>query len=355
MNSLSFDLQSLDADAWHAILTLFDDASIDQTWIYAAARWPRVRRWHFVMRRAGDVVAAAQAVLWRLPLVGTSFGHVKFGPLWRRHGAAPDPDHLAQALQGLRHEFVEKRGALLRLSPRAEPEATGITPLLEREGFHPAAQDPHPERYLVDLVPSLETLEAGLRTSWRRHLYRARRHRLTVVEAHGAQAAVRFLPIYEEMLARKGFHDTSGVGTLYDLCTRLPDGLRPRVFLLHEGQDDIAGAVVTLLGDTAMYLFGAMRDRARALDAGYFLHWAVIAWLKTHAPRCHWYDLGGDCGDPGLRQFKSGLVGRHGRLVPLPGNFDGCAPGASALAINGVLRARELWSRLRARRPAARG
>lgn len=48
-----------------------------------------------------------------------------------------------------------------------------------------------------------------------------------------------------------------------------------------------------------------------------------------HDQGVKWYDLGGNCGNDGLRQFKSGIVGKHGVIKPLPGNFDRCNSASS--------------------------
>ncbi len=159
----------------------------------------------------------------------------------------------------------------------------------------------------------------------------------------------RFMPLYADMLGRKGFRDTSGIDALPALCGGATDALKPHIFLVREGDMDIAGAVVARRGDTAMYLFGATRSKALALDAGYRLQWHIVDWLKVHAPACRWYDLGGDCGNEGLRQFKTGLVGRHGRTAPLPGSFEASPAWGTGIAVRCALRARDILGGLRPR------
>src|SRR5262249_15452699 len=70
-------------------------------------------------------------------------------------------------------------------------------------------------------------------------------------------------------------------------------------------------------GDTAIYLYGATSDEALPLRAGYFMHWQIVCWLKAQT-RARWYDLGGSDGFHGLHQFKKGMVGKAGAIVPLP-------------------------------------
>jgi hypothetical protein len=69
-------------------------------------------------------------------------------------------------------------------------------------------------------------------------------------------------------------------------------------------------------------MFGATANEGLEIGASNLLHWWVVGWLKRMG--CRWYDLGGDYTDSGLRQFKSGPVGRCGLVAPLLGKFDVC-------------------------------
>lgn len=350
MDSCSIDVDGLDARAWHDVLTRFDDASIDQSTAYAGARWPSARLSHLVVRRNARVAAATQIVIWRIPFVRAHFGLVKFGPLWRPAGEQADVANLRSIVAGLHREYVCKRRVLLRIVPRPDaPHLPAVSEALTGGGFRLEARDPHPDRYLVDLAPPLDVLEAGLHSSWRRHLHRARRHALAVTVAGGEAGLARFTPLYAEMLGRKGFRDASGIEALPALCAGATDAFQPHFFLVEAGGADVAGAVVVRLGDTAMCLFAATGAKALATDAGYRLQWHIVDWLKTHARECRWYDLGGDCGNDGLRQFKLGLVGRHGQTAPLPGNFEASPGWETGIAVHGALRARDLLGGLRAR------
>jgi lipid II:glycine glycyltransferase (peptidoglycan interpeptide bridge formation enzyme) len=92
----------------------------------------------------------------------------------------------------------------------------------------------------------------------------------------------------------------------------------------------LAGAVVLQLGDTATYLFGATSRAGREAKAGYALHWWIARWLRGAGVR--WYDLGGEAGEPGLRQFKKGLVGKNGCAHKLLGEYEAGSRPLSALA-----------------------
>jgi hypothetical protein len=111
----------------------------------------------------------------------------------------------------------------------------------------------------------------------------------------------------------------------------------------HAG-DVVAGALIFKAGDRAVYLYGATNDQALPLRAGYFLHWHVIRWLRDNTSAT-WYDLGGTDGFQGLHQFKKGMVGDRGVIVPVPpvANYAGRALpmliGSTAFAARDALHA----------------
>ncbi len=338
---------------WDALITRFSDATVQQTGAYARARWPRGNLLHFVARRGEALLAAAQVVVFELPVLGGGLGYVHFGPLWQTHESMPDSDEVPARIVGLlRREFVERRGLVLRVRP--QPPASGNQALLAAFAEHGFAHLPpsSPDRFLVDLSASPEQLRESLHSKWRYHLKRAERHGLEVTRADDAAATAAFLRLYREMVERKRFADTDAADILPGLCAQ-SDGLRPEVMLCIHAGTPVAGAVVSRLGDTALYLFGASSARALELRAGYFLHWATVEHLRSQG--CRWYDLGGDSHSPGLRQFKSGLVGRAGRVAQLPGDFQAGTRLTSRLAAGVVFGARERLRQLHERwRPGGR-
>ena len=57
------------------------------------------------------------------------------------------------------------------------------------------------------------------------------------------------------------------------------------------------------------------------MKAGYTLQWWIVRWLSAQRGM-RWYDLGGEVGERGLRQFKKGLVGKRGAIVVTNGEYD---------------------------------
>src|SRR5262245_31191557 len=108
---------AVDEACWHRILEDFNDANIYQTWAYGEVRGGRGNVSHVVLEKDGEVVAAAQASIVKLPLVAAGIAYVRWGPLWRRRAVEPDVASFRQVIRALRNEYACKRGLVLRLRP----------------------------------------------------------------------------------------------------------------------------------------------------------------------------------------------------------------------------------------------
>jgi len=320
-------LETLSAEDWHRILLRFSDARIEQTHTYAEVRAAQAHKRHLIIYERDAPVAAAQVVERQVPFIGKRVAFVKYGPVWRQQKSEPQPIRLETALSALHTRLVQNEGVMLRVMPAADPLEPNLPgDSLAALGFTRKPID-FPERYLVDLELSEDDLRASLKSKWRYNLKRAHRHGMTVRRFDDEAAIEQFMQLHRRMLQRKTFAEPFDIDALRQL-TQLPNAFRPQVLLCEFDGRPVAGAVITITGDTAVYLLGAMNRQGADLDAGYVLHWHALEWLKTQP--CRWYDLGGDCGDAGLRQFKSGLVGKRGRLPPLPGNFDAASTKGAA-------------------------
>src|SRR5690606_9611724 len=107
------------------------------------------------------------------------------------------------------------------------------------------------------------------------------------------------------------------------------ENMHPRILIARHDGEAVAGVVYAFIGDVAYYMFGATGDKALPLRAGYALQWAVLDRLRGQVG---WYDLGG-APEGGLRQFKSGLTGKAGVAVHMPGEFDYAASPRARLAV----------------------
>lgn len=345
-----YSVRSNATDDWDQTLGLFSDASIMQTRSYAAARWPRSSLEQITVMQHGEVIGAAQIVVRSIPVLGGGLAYVHFGPVWRRHETRLDSRNFETTVRCMVREYVDQRGMLLRIRPANLPtDEYVVSEFLSAEGFS-QYRDESPDRFLVDLSFSPDEIQKGFSSKWRYNLRRSRKYGLEVIHADGSEGMNQFLEIYREMLSRKTFVDTSAIDEFPEIYASLPPSFKPQILLCRRAGVPIAGVIVSQMGDTALYLFGASSADATKACAGYLLQWSVICELRDKG--CRWYDLGGDSGNAGLRQFKSGMVGRRGRIVPLSGNFEKCSNGLSRAIVrlalagrNAVLATRNLLNR----------
>jgi hypothetical protein len=340
MKIVSYSVDEVDANGWHSTLGQYADASIMQSWSYASARWPHTSLSHLSVTRAGKPAAAAQVVLRRFPVIGGGLAYAHFGPVWRARNQHCDPENLKLALRCLINEYVHKRGMLLRVRPWSSGSPDVVTPTFEAAGFNRQISQ-FPDRFLVDLSLSEDELRTGLHGKWRYNLKRALRHDLSIVQLDSKEGLGTFMQLYGEMSSRKRFLDTSAFAELPRIHQDLPDGLKPDIWMCFRDTQPVAGAVVSVLGDSAEYLFGASSNESLEVNAGYLLHWTIAMELKKRGYR--YYDLGGDNKNQGLRQFKSGMVERAGKITQLPGDFELCSSLRSLIGVKVGLQCREAY------------
>ena len=196
----------MDEACWHQILEEFNDANIYQTWSYDEVRGGRDNISHVVLKKDGEVVAAAQARIVKLPLIGAGIAYVRWGPLWRRRSLEPDADLFRQAIRALRNEYACKRGLVLRLRPVLFREVSSdFASILAEEGY--SAGDGAPDRTLrLDLTKTAEELRKGMRPHWRRYLEVAEKSDLEIVEGSADALFEEFITIYRELVSRKGVY-----------------------------------------------------------------------------------------------------------------------------------------------------
>jgi lipid II:glycine glycyltransferase (peptidoglycan interpeptide bridge formation enzyme) len=197
--------------------------------------------------------------------------------------------------------------------------------ILEEYGFRLGNSMVDPNRYLVDLSLDEEAQRASLKPKWRYNLKKAERAKMDIREWPATEALPVFKQLHQTMIERKNLKED--ISTLENHVQTIPEPMRPRFFIASKDNQPVAAAVVGLYGDIAYYLYGASNDQALRLDAGYALHWYIVNALRQYPVR--WYDLGGDAIGTGLRQFKSGLVGRRGTTLQLQGEYYFCNSAVS--------------------------
>ena len=121
------------------------------------------------------------------------------------------------------------------------------------------------------------------------------------------------------------------------------------VVIARDGERACAGAIVSALGDTALFLFGATNDSGMRTSGSYLVQWEILKLLKGNAVRV--YDLHGINPEtnPGTYHFKRGLAGKHGTEVTFGGQIQAFEPSISNYSVLLV----EKWKRARRTPPPA--
>lgn len=307
----------VDGREWDKLIAEFDGVCQETTYVFAAARWPGTHLEPIVFYKGDEIVAGVLMMIQPLPLNLCSLAVAKWGPALKDESAADAGAVYHYAIDLLMGEYARKRGMVLSIMPKAEKQKPNRGyDYLVKCGFKPVSQLLFPDRYIVKLGLSDEEQRKSLAQKWRYHLKKSEKAGLSFERA-GPERLGEFDVLYHAMSDRKRFPDHSAYDTVPKLMASPVDALRPELFFVRHEGEVVAGAVIFKAGNTAVYLYGATNERALPLQAGYFLHWHLIRWLRDNT-RAEWYDLGGTDGFQGLHQFKKGMVGSQGVIEPVP-------------------------------------
>jgi lipid II:glycine glycyltransferase (peptidoglycan interpeptide bridge formation enzyme) len=345
----SVEVDSCSELAWHQVMSSFSDANIYQAWAYEQQRSGRAAMSHFVLKRNGSIVAAAQLRIVKLGPLPIGAAYVRWGPMWQQRGHAHDVETLRVALDALRHEYVDRRGLVLRVLPLLfEHLGDAQCQALADAGFLRSTQENAQRTLLMDLDAPLEQLRKGLDQKWRNGLNRAEKSGLEIRSGTDDALFGMFLDLHAQMHGRKQFTQTSDAAEYRLMQAQLPHTSRLRVAIALEHGQPAAGLVCSLMGDTAVYLYGATGELGLRNKASYLLQWQTLCWLKAEGART--YNLHGinPVTNPGTYHFKAGLCGRNGVDTHYLGAYDASARGASQWAVAVATRLRQYVRRAKA-------
>lgn len=339
------ETDSVGEQDWHRLLERFNDASIYQTWPYAATMAGGRVPGRLLLKKDGEVVAAAAVRITKAPALPLGVAYVYWGPVWRRAGQPADPECFRQAIRALRNEYVCRRRLILRvLPPLFEDGAPPGPATLVEEGLGPAPGDARRQTILMDLSPQLSAVRAAINPKWRRDLASAEKAGFEVSIGGSDALFAAFLPMYREMVSRKGFREPNDINRFRRVQRLLPDKFKLRIAICSSAAGPCAGLIWSAMGDTAIELFGATGGEGRRGKASYLLHWMAVGALKQDGiPTLNLNGIN-PITNPGGYMFKSRLAGALGKEVYLLGRFD-AYPSRSAQAALRLADAVRKWYR----------
>jgi lipid II:glycine glycyltransferase (peptidoglycan interpeptide bridge formation enzyme) len=341
VSDYSIETGNISEAEWNGLLAQFNDATIYQTHAYGAVRWGSDKLSHAVVRRNGEIVGAAQAVIYKVPLIPAGIAYIPWGPLWRKRGEDASTDNLAGILTGLKEEYCTKRGLLLRISPSIveDANASHLPNLFQGMGY---VKDPKVTPYrtlMLDLSREPAEIRKKLDQKWRNQLNRSEKNSLEVVEGTSADLYEIFLTLQKEMQDRKQYQPTIDYVEFGDIQRKLPELMKMHIVICkHEGQP-VTATIGSAVGDTGIYLLGATGEMGMKQKSAYLSQWKMILWLQERG--CRWYDLGGIDPDnnPGVYHFKVGMTGADVRHI---GQYEVRSSAVSSLAVGFAEKIKEL-------------
>lgn len=305
--------------SWSDVLNHFADASIYQSMAYGAVRWGERNLSHLTICNHGQVLAAAQVRIIRMPLLPTGVAYVRWGPMCHLKNAPPDPEMAENMLECLRSEYCNRRGLVLQVMPNAyqgTERGTRYMTAFKASEFCRHVGLPSYRTFVVDLTPSAEVIRKSLDQKWRNQLNASERKGLELEVSCELTAYDEFQRLYQAMREAKHFPTNVDVGEFGRMQEQLPAHEKMTVFVARRDGEVLAALVCSLISDSAIYLLGATNGLARELKASYYLQWQAMMWLKERGARS--YDLGGidPEANPGGHHFKSGFGGREVTQIP---------------------------------------
>lgn len=299
---------------WAAMLELFNDANIYQTWAYGAVHWQEKELSHLVLKMDGEVSGIAQLRIVRPAMLTYGIAYLRWGPLFERRGTTPDPNIAHKIARALEEEYVTKRKLFLRILPNAfvgSPRAEAMSLAFSRFTEEAVTPDDTYRTLVLDLVPGLDELRRKFDKKWRNRLSLAERNNLKVIVGTGAAQYEAFCTIYGQMRRRKGFESSVNIDEFRRIQASLPPSHKMQILLCEDRGELVAALIASAMGDSAIYILGATSDAGLRSQGAYLLHWTMIRRLKDQGIR--WYDLGGidPIGNPGVYSFKCGLSGNE--------------------------------------------
>jgi len=310
------EIDAVTKDEWTALLLQFDDATIYQTWSYGAIRWGQSNLSHIVIKHKGEIIAAAQLRIIKIPLLKAGIAYLPWGPMWQRQGQQVNIDVFQKIINVLKEEYAIKQSLLLRIHPHViEESSDAIVAILNQIGFQKKIKIRTYRTLMLDLSPSMPEIRKSLDQKWRNQLNRAEKNNLKIIEGNSDALYQIFLDLQEEMHDRKKYIPGVDYNELGDIQKDLPEPLKMIILISEYEGKPLTATIGSLIGDTSIYLLGATGNEGMKMKGAYLLQWRLIEMMKESG--CKWYDLGGIDPDenPGVYHFKSGISRREARHI----------------------------------------
>lgn len=275
--------------------------------------WRPIR---LAVRNNGRIIAAAQLLKWKIPLLPASILYAPRGPILD-YGDTAAFDGL---LSGIVSLAKSEHAAFLQIDPDIPKEHISVTNSLVERGFIA-----HMKYGVVGLTLPLRVFRLNVRKSDQELLSNMGHHRqyirlsqkkgVSVKQDNSLKGLETFYAILEETSRRKNFyiHSFRYMRALYDQFS--PRGNIKLFFTMFQDKP-IAARLVIAFGDKCWDMYAGMLDEYHNnLRPSYLLVWEILRWTRDNGYT--WFDFrGAGSPDPvshlyGIYMFKKGFGPDH--------------------------------------------
>ena len=343
MEEAQYYVEDVSSTEWTNICSKFLDYNYEQSKYYANSRAKDTGatiQFVKVTDENGALVGAACIRAKSVPFTGLRVNYISGGPLLvTRETTRSSRDRLL-VIGALKRFFVEDKGQsfFFRL-PIYKPHTANSTDEFLGMGLRSSRRFRTYRTILVDVAVDQKTMMASLAGKWRTDLKYAIKSEVKIEYGHGKLFHDRFMNLFGEMRDTKNFDVNVDPRDFFNLPE---DEIGLKILIATKNGEDIAGHVVSMLGETSVYLFGATNEVGRKSKAGYLLNWEAM--LLAGQQGLKWYDLGGidPVGNPGVYRFKKKMGGMD---VTALGPYESIPQNIRGAILNMMLDLRESMSK----------
>lgn len=270
--------------------------------------WGRTKAAHgwsadrVLVAEGGEVIAAAQLVLKKLPVPLRSLAYIPRGPATAEGRGV----EVLQAVAG--YVRAAHRSVALSVEPDWDADSEVVRGLAAA-GWRSSANTILIGRTLIlDLSHTEDELLAGMSKKHRQYIRKSGREGLDIRRVGRGELGA-CLDVYRLTAQRAGFgiHEDSYYLDIFDNL-----GDASPVYAAFRGEDVVAFLWISASSTTSFELYGGMTDEGERLRANYALKWFAIQEMKARGVTR--YDFNGLLND-GVSRFKMGWAGHENQLA----------------------------------------
>lgn len=246
--------------------------------------------------------------------------HLRHGPV-----VLDVKEYLPQLIDYAKKLAKERGAAFLRVSPLIDKTNTNVQ-LLTKLGGRPAPIH-NMDAEICWVLPITDTAEDILKRMRKSHRYLIRKSEtlpIEIITSSKPEDIEQFLPLYAGLSVRK--HFVAHKGLREEFTSFVKEG-KAMLFLAKFDGKIIAGALISFVGNMAIYRHGASDEAYRHIPASYMIQWHAILEAKKRGKTLYnFYGIAPteDKTHPwyGLTLFKTGFGGEkreflHAMDIPL--------------------------------------